>query len=153
MRARGFVEPLLEAVKAGTPLLGICVGLQMFFEGSEESPEETGLGLLPGRVLRFRGSAFEGRDALKVPQIGWNALEFAPPPHAVFAGIAPGSHVYFVHSYYPQPADASTALAWTDYGGRFCAAVRHENLFACQFHPEKSQAVGLALLANFVEAG
>ena len=149
LRARGFVEPLLEAIKAGTPLLGICVGLQMFFEGSEESPDEKGLGLLPGMVVRFRGAAFEGPDALKVPQIGWNALEFAQPAHAVFAGIAPGSHVYFVHSYYARPADDSTTLAWADYGGRFCCAAGKDNIAGVQFHPEKSQRVGLAMLTNF----
>jgi glutamine amidotransferase len=149
LRAHGFVEPLLEAVAAGKPLLGICVGFQMFFEGSEENPEAAGLGLLQGRVVRFRGPAFEGPDALKVPQIGWNALEPAAPVHPLFAGLAAGSHVYFVHSYCAQPVDAAEVLAWSDYGGRFCAAAGKRNIAGVQFHPEKSQQVGLKILNNF----
>ena len=149
LASHGLVEPLLKAVKAGKPLLGICVGLQMLYEGSEESPAAKGLGLLKGFVHRFRGSAFEGPSALKVPQIGWNALEFPPKVHPLFAGVAPGSYVYFVHSYAVQPADESSVLAWSDYGSRFCAAAGQGNVIGTQFHPEKSQAVGLAMLNNF----
>jgi glutamine amidotransferase len=148
VRACGFVEPLLAEVRAGKPLLGICVGLQMFFEGSEETPGVPGLGLLQGAVRRFRGAAFDGREALKVPQIGWNALEF-PAAHPLFAASAPSCYVYFVHSYYAQPADVGDVLAWSDYGGRFCAAAGRGNILGVQFHPEKSQSVGLTILKNF----
>ncbi|MCY3021614.1 MAG: imidazole glycerol phosphate synthase subunit HisH [Planctomycetota bacterium] len=149
LRACGFVEPVVEAVKAGKPLLGICVGMQMLFAGSEESPDIPGLGLLNGSVVRFRGQPFEGPDALKIPQIGWNALELSTPVHPLFAGIVPGSHVYFVHSYHAQPADGSDALACADYGGRFCASAGRGNVMGVQFHPEKSQTVGLQILRNF----
>jgi glutamine amidotransferase len=149
LRARGFVEPLLQAVNAGVPLLGICVGLQMLFEQSEESPGVEGLGILRGSILRFSGPAFQGPDSLKVPQTGWNALEFASPPHPLFAGISAGSHVYFVHSFFPKPADESTALAWVDYGGRFCCAAGRRNVAGVQFHPEKSQTIGLKILTNY----
>ena len=146
---RGFSEPLLAAVRAGTPLLGICVGLQMLFEGSEESPETPGLGLLKGFVRRFTGPAFTGQDALKIPQIGWNTLQFPARLNPLFSGIAPGSHVYFVHSYHACPAAQETVLAYSDYGGPFCAAAGSGNIMGTQFHPEKSQAVGLNILKNF----
>lgn len=152
LRAHGFVEPLLERIAAGVPLLGICVGLQMLFERSEENPDVAGLGVLQGSVVRFNGPAFSGPDALKVPQIGWNALEFAQPVHPLFAGITPGSHVYFVHSYHACPVDAGAMLAWSDYGGRFCCAAGRGNVAGVQFHPEKSQAVGLRILKNFGSA-
>jgi glutamine amidotransferase len=148
---QGFTQPLLAAVRAGTPLLGICVGLQMLFESSEESPKSKGLGLLKGRVRRFSGGAFEGPEALKVPHIGWNALEFVARPHPLFNGIAPGSFVYFVHSYYACPEDAGTVLASSEYGGPFCAAAGAGNVMGTQFHPEKSQTAGLAILKNFGE--
>ena len=151
LAAHGFVEPLLKEVRAGKPLLGICVGLQMLFEESEESPGVPGLGLLKGRVRRFSGAAFSGPEALKIPQIGWNALEF-PQPHRLFAGTPPEAHVYFVHSYHAQPQHTAEVLAWADYGGRFCAAAGRDNIAAVQFHPEKSQTVGLQILKNFGSA-
>lgn len=149
LRASGFVEPLLDAVKKGTPLLGICVGLQMLFEGSEESPDVKGLGLLQGRVVKFSGSPFSGPDALKIPQIGWNSLEFPPSLHPLFRGISAGSHVYFVHSFFAQPSNPEEILATSDYGGRFCCAAGRGNIAGVQFHPEKSQSVGLSILKNF----
>ena len=153
LRASGFIAPLLEAVREKKPLLGICVGLQMMFEGSEECPEEIGLGLLKGRVRRFNGAPFSDDDAshqrLKIPQIGWNSLDFPAVKHALFSDIEPGSHVYFVHSYYAQPADETDLLASANYGGAFCAAAGRENVMGVQFHPEKSQIVGLHLLRNF----
>ena len=152
LNASGFVGPLMAAVKMGRPLLGICVGLQMLFEGSEECPEQKGLGLIKGFVRRFNGAAFEQNGAertrLKIPQIGWNGLEF-PRPHPLFAGIAAGSHVYFVHSFHAQPVDSTDVIAMADYGGHFCASVGRENVLGVQFHPEKSQRVGLRLLKNF----
>jgi glutamine amidotransferase len=151
LKGHGFVDPLREAVAAGKPLLGICVGLQMLFEGSEETPGISGLGLLKGTVRRFAGSAFEGSDALKVPQIGWNALAF-PREHLLFKGLAAGSYVYFVHSFYAQPDDPAAVLATADYGLTFCAAAGKGNVAGVQFHPEKSQSVGLSILKNWGSA-
>jgi glutamine amidotransferase len=152
--AHGFVAPLRDAVSKNKPLLGICVGLQMLFEGSDESPGVAGLGLLKGRVRRFEGAAFQGANALKIPQIGWNVLSFPAQnlsngPHPLFRGLAQQQYVYFVHSYFAQPADDSDVLAWSDYGQRFCAAAGKDNIAGVQFHPEKSQTVGLQILKNF----
>lgn len=153
LHEHGFIEPLLKEVQAGKPLLGICVGLQMLFESSEESPNEAGLGLLKGRVRKFSGPAFEGTEALKIPQIGWNGLIFpSNAPHPLFTNLKQGSHVYFVHSYYAQPDDPADVLAYSDYGGRFCASAGRGNIAGVQFHPEKSQRAGLAILANYVRA-
>lgn len=155
MRARALEQPLREVIAAGRPFLGICLGLQVLFDESEEQGPVAGLGILPGRVLRFRPST----PAHKVPHMGWNQVWRAGAPAAsaapgdpMLAGIPDGAHFYFVHSYYVQPADASMVALTCDYGGAFAAAVRKDNLFACQFHPEKSQVAGLALLANFVES-
>lgn len=125
------------------PFLGICLGLQVLFEGSEES-DEKGVGVLGGEVVRFT-------DAVKVPHIGWNEVT----PRAgtrLFSGIEPGTRFYFVHSYYPVPADDEVIAATTVYDGEFCCAVERDNLFATQFHPEKSGDVGRDLLRNFLEA-
>jgi glutamine amidotransferase len=127
----------------GRPLLGICVGMQLAFEGSEEGPVSGGVGAVPGTVRRLAGP-------VKVPHIGWD--EVTPRPgSALFAGLPAGTRFYFVHSYAP-PADAAAVAAVCDYGGAFAAAVERGNLFGTQFHPEKSGAAGLALLANFVAA-
>jgi glutamine amidotransferase len=141
----GLADAVLEVVRAGRPYLGICLGLQVLFEESEEHGPVRGLGLLPGRVVRF-----PVRPGLKVPHMGWNqvALRKEEP---LWRGVADGAYVYFVHSYHVVPGAGLTCLE-TDYGGPVCAAIRHENLFGCQFHPEKSQAVGLALLGNFVRS-
>jgi imidazole glycerol-phosphate synthase subunit HisH len=149
LRAHNFVVPLLEAVAEGKPLLGICVGLQMLFERSEESPDEKGLGLLKGSVVRFKGPAFEGGSALKVPEIGWNGLSFPSFRSPLFADLNTEDHVYFVHSYYAQPEDPNDVLAWSDYGGKFCASAGRAQVMGVQFHPEKSQRVGLKILGNF----
>ena len=152
LREHGFVEPLLAEVRVGKPVLGICVGMQMLFEGSEESTGVKGLGLLKGGVRKFIKSEKEKADGdvLKIPQIGWNGLSFPEGArHALFEGVAPGTHVYFVHSYYAEP-EASDAIAWSDYGGRFCASAARRNIMGVQFHPEKSQRVGLGILGNFV---
>jgi glutamine amidotransferase len=138
-------EAVLEVVRAGRPYLGICLGLQVLFEESEEHGPVPGLGLLPGRVVRF-----PARPELKVPHMGWNQVRLCRD-EPLWRGIPDGSYVYFVHSYHAVPGSGVTCLE-TDYGGRVCAAIRHENLFACQFHPEKSQAVGLALLGNFIRS-
>lgn len=141
--ARGLDAAVKDAVAAGKPFLGICLGLQMLFDSSEEGGEMPGLGLLPGQVVRFR-------HALKIPQIGWNQINLrAPAPQ--LAGVPEGAWVYFVHSYYVVPDDPAVIATTTDYGHEFCSAIRTGNVFATQFHPEKSQAVGLQILQNFVE--
>lgn len=142
---RGLVEPIREAIAAGKPFLGICLGLQLLFEVGYEGGEHAGLGILPGKVVRF-----ELPPPLKVPHMGWNRVTIrrrAP----VWEGIADGTFFYFVHSYYVVPEDPAVVALECDYGGPFCAAVWHQNVFATQFHPEKSQAAGLQLLKNFAE--
>lgn len=144
-------QELIEAtrlfIRTGAPFLGICVGYQALFERSGEfNSRAAGLGIFPGQVIRFSGAG-----GLKVPQIGWNQLEIVRPDCPLFHGIASGSYVYFVHSYYPQPVDDSIVATRTDYGETFASAIWCGNVFATQFHPEKSQDVGLRLLRNFVE--
>ena len=141
LQVRGLVEPLLRQVAAGKPLLGICLGMQLLFEESEEMGRYAGLALLPGRVVRFP----EGH--LKVPHIGWNQLQVRDDP--LLAGIADGSYAYFVHSYYVAPAEVQDVLATTEYGIQFAAVVGRGRVWGAQFHPEKSQEVGLRLLQNF----
>jgi glutamine amidotransferase len=158
LRERGLDQAIAEVVRAGRPYLGICLGLQVLFDSSEETADGAatpvaGLGLLPGRVVRFAPRASDG-GARKVPHIGWNTVR-SPRPGAVdplLRGVDPGAFVYFIHSYLAVPAEPSVIALDCDYGGRFCAAVRAGNLFACQFHPEKSQAVGLRILENFAGA-
>jgi glutamine amidotransferase len=138
-----------EFIQSGRPFLGICVGYQALFERSEEFNScAAGLAVFPGKVVRF-----SGQTGLKVPQIGWNQLNIVRPDCPLFQGIPNGSYVYFVHSFFPRPADASITAAETTYGETFASAVWRENVFATQFHPEKSQAVGLQLLRNFVALG
>jgi glutamine amidotransferase len=140
-------------IESGRPFLGICVGLQMLFDESEERGSTPGLGILPGKVVKFRfdepirnpQSAIRN---LKVPHIGWNTLSFRPDA-PLFQGLAQGDRAYFVHSYYPEPADPSVTTATSDYGVEFCCAVQRGNVHATQFHPEKSGAVGLQILRNF----
>ena len=135
-----------EFIKSGRPFLGICVGYQALFEKSEEFNScAAGLGVFQGKVVRF-----SEQNGLKIPQIGWNQLEIMQPKCPLFRGVASGSYVYFVHSFYPQPLDASIVATQTTYGQPFASAVWRDNVFATQFHPEKSQKVGLQLLENFV---
>ena len=142
LREREMDEACIETYRAGKPFLGVCVGLQILFEGSEESLDVEGLGLLPGKVIRF------DVENLKVPHMGWNELEVVRP-HPVLGGLD-GEAFYFVHSYHPEPEKSVDLLGVTDYGGRFCAAAGRENLVAVQFHPEKSSRAGLALYENFL---
>lgn len=142
--AAGLVEPVKQVIRAGRPFLGICLGMQLLFEESEEFGPVRGLGVLPGRVVRF----MPDDPALKVPHMGWNELHVARPMPAL-AGIESGASVYFVHSYYPVPADPTLVATTTTYGPEFASSVARDNIFACQFHPEKSQRVGLRLLENF----
>jgi glutamine amidotransferase len=146
--ARGLREPLLRAA-ASRPFLGICIGVQMLFESSEEG-HVAGLGLLRGAVRRFPEAQMhdEAGLRLKVPHMGWNTV--TQRPHALWAGIDDGARFYFVHSYFVDPADQSIVMGSSHYGIPFTAAVGRDNIFAVQFHPEKSQASGLRLLGNFV---
>lgn len=144
LKQYGLVEIIHEIVNKGTPFLGICLGLQLMFESSEESPGVEGLGLLKGHILRI-----PEKDGLKVPQIGWNDLQF-PKESRLFRGLCGGEYVYFVHSYYLQAADEMDVAATTEYGVCIHAAVERDNIFACQFHPEKSSDVGLKIIENFV---
>ena len=143
LRSRQLVEPLREIIGGGKPTLGICLGLQLLFERSHEGGVHEGLGILPGEVVRF-----EVPHGLKVPHMGWNQVEFAKET-SLYAGIAAGTFFYFVHSYYVVPGDPSLVATTTCYPGPFCSSVARDNLWATQFHPEKSQQVGLKLLANF----
>ena len=149
MDARGLRAVIVEAARS-KPFLGICIGLQMLFEASEEG-DVLGLGLLPGRVRRFPAEKMTnpGVGRLKVPHIGWNEVEQAQS-HALWAGIPQGSRFYFVHSYYVEPGASGLTAASSTYGLPFTCAVGRDNVFAVQFHPEKSQASGLKLLSNFV---
>jgi glutamine amidotransferase len=143
LQAQGFVEPIRNYVAGGRPFLGICLGLQLLFDVSYEDGEYAGLGIVPGKVVRF-----ESRPGLKIPHMGWNALE-AAAPNPLLAGIPAGAHVYFVHSYHVVPRDESVVAARSFHGQPFVAMVARDNLFATQFHPEKSQRIGLQLLENF----
>lgn len=150
LEAGGFVEPLLAHVAAGRPFLGICLGLQLLFTVSEEFGTHRGLGIIPGRVVRFPEGLSEGGELLKVPHMGWNRIAIERPA-PLFAGVGEGSFVYFVHSYHVVPDDPAVTAATTVYGQPFCAAVWRDNVMATQFHPEKSQAVGLKMLENFAK--
>lgn len=147
LRARGFLPVIQRSVQEGKPLLGICLGLQLLFEESEEMGQHKGLGLFPGLVKRF--GAAPGGQLLKVPHIGWNQIH-AVRPSLLLEGIPADSYAYFVHSYYAEPRDESVILATTDYGLDFASVVGRDHIFGLQFHPEKSQAVGLRMLQNFV---
>ena len=147
--ASGLRAAVIDAVRT-RPFLGICLGLQMLFESSEEGPT-AGLGLLPGRVVRFRDEAMvqASRERLKVPHMGWSPVRQVRE-HPLWAGIVDGERFYFAHSYHPVPADPSLTAGTTDYPAPFTCAIARANIFATQFHPEKSHRAGLQLLANFV---
>jgi len=146
LRRRDLVEPIKDAIAADKPFLGICLGLQLLFDVSYENGKHEGLGVLPGEVVRFEVPA-----ELKVPHMGWNALAIRRRP-PMLEGVADGTHVYFVHSYYVKPRDPAVIATETDYGMPFCSMIWRGNLVATQFHPEKSQADGLRLLRNFAAA-
>ncbi|MGB9692443.1 MAG: imidazole glycerol phosphate synthase subunit HisH, partial [Candidatus Sumerlaeaceae bacterium] len=138
-----LVSPLRQRVLDNIPVLGICLGLQVFFESSEEAPGVSGLGFVRGTVRRFPADC-----GLKIPHMGWNSLTICKNSQ-LFGGVRDGAHVYFVHSYYVEPTDPKVVAATSEYGLSFCAAIEHQNLFGVQFHPEKSQTVGLTILSNF----
>ena len=144
LREAGLESVTVEAATGGRPFLGICVGMQMLFEGSDESPDAKGLGVVAGRITRLPST-------VRLPQMGWNTL-VARPGAQLLAGLPDPAWCYFVHTFAPEPADDAVVAAWCDYGRRFAAAVEVGPLWATQFHPEKSGAVGMAMLANFVKA-
>jgi len=145
LRRRELIEPICEAIEAGKSFLGICLGLQLLFERSSEDGQHEGLGILPGEVRKFEIPA-----EYKVPHMGWNEVRFRR--HApIFKGLADGTHFYFVHSYYVVPEEESAIDGEADYPDPFCATIWRDNLFATQFHPEKSQQDGLRVLSNFAE--
>jgi glutamine amidotransferase len=146
LQERRLWEPLRAWIAADRPYLGICLGYQMLFEGSEESPSVKGLGFFQGQVRRFQTSG------LKVPQIGWNSIELTKQADPLWTGLPQNPHVYFVHSYYPQPIDPSIIAATCDYGTPFAAAATRGRVGGVQFHPEKSQDVGLGILRNFIRS-
>src|SRR5574341_2356241 len=150
LRAAGFDEALLREIERGKPLLGICLGLHFLFSESEEFGTHKGLDVLTGKVVRFPAGLREDGGPLKVPHMGWNTLTVRRPA-PIFRGLPAEPAVYFVHSYYVEPADASVVAATTEYGVPFTSAVWKDNIVATQFHPEKSQQVGLAILRNFGE--
>jgi glutamine amidotransferase len=144
LRAIGWITPLRDAAARSVPFVGICLGMQLLFESSEEMGQYEGLGILPGEVKRFN-------SGLKVPQMGWNQIHLVEAKHAspLLRDVADGSYAFFVHSYYCVPRDAPTTIATTDYGIEFASVVQQGNVFGAQFHPEKSQSVGLKMLENF----
>ena len=147
LQKQEMLEAAREFIRSGRPFLGICVGYQALFEKSEEFNScAAGMGIFKGKVVRFTD-----QPGLKIPQIDWNQIELARPDCPLFRGIPNGSHVYFVHSFFPQPADPTIVSARTTYGETFAAAVWRDNVHATQFHPEKSQTVGLRLLKNFAD--
>ena len=169
LHQRNLPEAIQETVAQGVPFLGICVGMQLMFDESDEMGIHQGLGLMAGKVKKFpkklsmvngqlsivndgdeNQSPISNLQSLKIPHMGWNQLEPAWES-PLLAGVNEGDYTYFVHSYYCDPADATAVLAWTDYGFPFASVVQKNNVYGLQFHPEKSQAVGLKILKNFVE--
>lgn len=146
LRRQGLWEPVRDWVTAARPYLGICLGYQILFSGSEESAGTPGFGCLPGKVRRF-----VSRDDLKVPHMGWNEVAQVDPEASIWRGIPDRAHFYFVHSFYPVPTDPSLAAGWTEYAGPFAAAVAAGPVWGVQFHPERSQQTGLRLLRNFLD--
>ncbi len=144
LHAYGLVDVIHECVKREIPFLGICLGLQLLFERSDESPEAKGLGVLEGEIVRL-----PAESGLKIPHIGWNNLKF-PRKGRLFEGVPEDSYVYFVHSYYLKAKDPGIVTATTEYGATIHASVEKGNVFACQYHPEKSSKVGLKMLENFI---
>ncbi len=144
LKERGLWDVMHAALQDGRPFLGICVGYQMLFEESEESPGIRGFGFFPGRVRRF------STPGLKIPQIGWNSLDLVP--HPLWDGLPANPYVYFVHSYFPATSDESVVIARSTYGETFAAAAARGSVAGVQFHPEKSQAIGLGILRNFLAA-
>jgi imidazole glycerol-phosphate synthase subunit HisH len=145
LRSRDLFVPLQKWLNNGGRFLGVCLGFQLLFESSEESPGVAGLGIFKGEVRKF------AQERVKVPQIGWNSVKWTEHARTLYANLPQDPYFYFVHSYYPQPKDESIVACYTEYGDSFAAAVATKNLLATQFHPEKSQESGLLLLRQFLD--
>ncbi|NQT47262.1 MAG: imidazole glycerol phosphate synthase subunit HisH [Candidatus Omnitrophica bacterium] len=145
LRQRDLITPILDGFKKNKPYLGICLGLQLLLSESEEAPGTPGLGLIPGRVRRFSTAG------IKVPHMGWNSVKIKKDGCPLLTGIKDASHFYFVHSYYADPEEKTIVMATTQYGCEFASMIWKDNIFAMQFHPEKSQGIGLKVLENFVK--
>ena len=150
LRSMGLIDPIVRAISQGVPYLGFCLGLELLFDVSYENGEHKGLGVLGGKVVRFDFSPSASNERLRIPHMGWNQIH-QTRPCPMLKGINQDAYVYFAHSYYVVPADQSLTVTTTDYGVTFASSIWKDNIFATQFHPEKSQQVGLRLLANFVE--
>ncbi|HEX9113390.1 MAG TPA: imidazole glycerol phosphate synthase subunit HisH [Nitrospirota bacterium] len=154
LREYGLIDAVHKSISSGKPFLGICLGLQLLFTESEEFGTSKGLDIIKGRVVRFKGPQFETRNSkletLKVPHMGWNSISIKRRPPAL-QDVPEGSHVYFVHSFHVVPEDADVIATTTDYGFEFVSSIWKDNIFASQFHPEKSQTVGLSILKRFGE--
>jgi glutamine amidotransferase len=149
LESYGLIDPIHQSIGSGKPFLGICLGLQLLFTESEEFGSHKGLNVIAGKVIRFQLKAAEnGVGPLKIPHMGWNAIRLKKPS-PLLEGLSDGCYMYFVHSYYVAPADEDMVCTATDYGNTFVSSIGRDNIFACQFHPEKSQTGGLRILRNF----
>ena len=149
LESYNLIDPIHQSIDSGKPFLGICLGLQLLFTESEEFGSHKGLNVIAGKVIRFQSKAAEdGVGLLKIPHMGWNAIRLKKPS-PLLEGLSDGCYMYFVHSYYVAPADEDMVCTATDYGNTFVSSIGRDNIFACQFHPEKSQAGGLRMLKNF----
>ncbi|MFL2452071.1 MAG: imidazole glycerol phosphate synthase subunit HisH [Verrucomicrobiales bacterium] len=146
LKKQRLFDPIKSWLKEDRPFLGICIGFQMLFEKSDESPNSDGFGIIPGKVVRF-----PEENLLKVPHMGWNEIKFENSSDPIWQGIKTSTHFYFVHSYYPEPLESNSVSSITSYGLEFASSVRCGNIFGTQFHPEKSQAAGLKLISNFLK--
>ena len=146
LKKQRLFDPIKSWLKEDRPFLGICIGFQMLFEKSDESPNSDGFGIIPGKVVRF-----PEENSLKVPHMGWNEIKFENSSDPIWQGIKTSTHFYFVHSYYPEPLESNSVSSITSYGLEFASSVRCGNIFGTQFHPEKSQAAGLKLISNFLK--
>ena len=146
LERHGLIPAIKEFIKSGRPLLGICLGMQLLLQQSQEAGKRSGLGMLKGRVVRF-----SGKNNLKVPHMGWNQLKINAADCPLLKGIPDNSYVYFCHSYYPLPQDKQISAATSDYGVRFGSLLWQDNIYGVQFHPEKSQAIGFKMIQNFVK--
>ena len=149
LESYNLIDPIHQSIDSGKPFLGICLGLQLLFTESEEFGSHKGLNVIAGKVIRFQSKAAEdGVGLLKIPHMGWNAIRLKKTS-PLLEGLSDGCYMYFVHSYYVAPADEDMVCTATDYGNTFVSSIGRDNIFACQFHPEKSQAGGLRMLKNF----
>ena len=149
LRQRELIEPIVDYVQSGKPFLGICLGLQLLFSKSYENGEHEGFGIIPGKVVRFSFSENGTKEKLKIPHMGWNQINIRKENIPILKDVPSNAYMYFVHSYYVAPEDESVVATETEYGIRFTSMVWHKNIFATQFHPEKSQQHGLTILKNF----